>query len=181
MLLDGTFQPKDTKKDCGCNGVSRPYLSYLDYTGVKGNDMNSPEGLSDTKGANGLALDMMIKCRTADIICSSENPMDYTDDGYALNTAYAIRFRTGARLYDELLTTGEINRYTMLDKSKTQEYRDYWNQQYMEWVNFNCANTSNIDNNSCLQCRDTPTSLIKTTINLTGDNFDWLNMDHGRY
>lgn len=175
--LDGTYQPKKNGKECGCNGTSKPYLQWMDYIGVVGNDINNPDNFSSTTEANGIVLDMTIKCRTADIICSDEYPLDFTDDSYALNMAYAIRFRAAAKLYEELLNTGVINRFTMLNREYVSQKVTDWNNEYMNWINYLCAN-ANFDQNDCLICRTTSSSLVKTTINVVSQNFDWIS-DYG--
>lgn len=174
FVMDGTFQPKDNRKDCGCGGTAKPYAQWLDLEGTVGDDINNPDTFTATTSANGLSLDMLIKCRTADIICSDENPLDFADDGYAMNVAYAIRFRTGARLYEELLSTGKINRFTLLNREYIEAKKNEWNSEYMNWINYLCANTE-MSRNECLICRTTQTSLIRTHMGVTGEQFNWLH------
>lgn len=174
FVMDGTFQPKDNRKDCGCGGAPKPYLQWLNIEGTEGNDVNDPDNtFSQTTSLNGISLDVQIKCRTADVICSDEYPLDFTDDGYAMNMAYAIRFRAGARLYEELLSTGKINRYTLLNRDYAARKIQEWNKEYTDWINYNCANTD-LSRNECLTCRSTQTSLIRTHMGVTGDQFNWL-------
>jgi len=174
--LNGTYQPKNNLKDCGCGGVQKPYLQWMDYNGVSGNDINNPENFSVTSAtANGIVVDLQIKCKTTDLICSEEYPLDYDDDGYAINLAYAIRFRAGARLYEELLNTTVINRHKLLNREYVSNKIIEWNEEYMKWINYLCANTE-MSNNDCMVCREnTATSLVKASIHVTGSNYDFFN------
>lgn len=173
--LDGTYQPKNNKKDCGCNGKVQPYLQWMDFTGVVGNDIDNPDTtFTNTTYSNGIVLDIQLKCKTSEIICSDEYPLNFEDDSYALNMAYAIRFRAGAKLYEELLNTGVINRYTLLNREYVANKITEWNNEYMNWINYLCAN-ANFDQNDCLICRTTATSLVKTSINVTAESYEWID------
>lgn len=172
--LDGTYIPKNNTKDCGCSGTARPYLQWMDFTGVTGNDENEPNSFGNTVSVNGIAVDMQIKCKTSEIICSDEYPLEFEDDGYALNMAYAIRFRAAAKLYEEILNTGVINRYTLLNREYIAQKIEEWNGEYMNWINYLCAN-ANFDKNDCLICRTTQNALVKTSINVVADNYNWLH------
>lgn len=172
--LDGSYIPKNNTKDCGCSGTARPYLQWMDFTGFTGNNINEPTSFTDTVSANGISIDLQIKCKTSEIICSDEYPLEFEDDGYALNMAYAIRFRAAAKLYEELLNTGVINRYTLLNREYVAQKIGEWNTEYMNWINYLCANAS-FDKNDCLICRTNQNSLVKTSINVVGDNFSWLH------
>lgn len=179
-VMDGAYQPKDNKKDCGCNGASRPYLQWLDYFGIVGNDLDFTN-FSQTNSANGMSLEIQVKCKATNVICSDEYPMNYEDDSDALNAAYAIRFRAGARLYEDLLNSGKINRFTLFNREYVQAKITEWNTEYMNWINYLCANID-VGLNDCLICKtNNQNSLIKTNINVTGHNFSWLNDSDGRY
>jgi hypothetical protein len=178
--LDGTYQPKNNKGGCGCAGVQKPYLRWMDIAGAKGDDANNPESFNSTEYFNGIVLDVQIKCKASEIICNSEKELDFEDDGYAMNIAYAIRFRAAAKLYEEILNTGVINRYMLLNREYVEAKIKEWNGEYMNWVNYLCANT-NLSTNDCLVCRTTQTTLIKANINVVGQNYDWLYANSIKY
>lgn len=164
--LDGTYQPKNTSKDCGCAGAQRPYLRWMDYEGTKGNDDSNMASFQGTNGANGLSLDIDIRCKTQEIICGDENPLDFENDPDSMGIAFAIRFRAAARLYSEVLSSTNINRGTLLDREAAQKQVNEWNGLYTDWVNFLCGNVEN-GGNGCWVCRDTATTLHKSTIRAT--------------
>lgn len=169
MHLDGTFQPKANKKECGCSGTQRPWLRWLDYEGARGADVANPQNFTGTSELNGITLDVEVKCKTAEVICSSEKPLDFTNDSDALYLAYALRFRAGAKVYEELISTTKLNRYSLLNQPDMQRRIQEWNTGYMDCVNYLCSRAdTNIGVNDCLVCRDKETTLIRTPNIITG-------------
>lgn len=163
--LDGTYQPKENKKDCGCGGVQRPYLRYMDFEGIKGNDITNIENTFSSTGnvCNGIVLDVNLKCKASEIICSSERPLDFEDDSDSLGMAYAIRFRAAAILYEEVLSSTNLSRTTLVDREQMQANVTRWNEDYKNWINYLCGNI-NYSANGCYVCKDTATTLHKGTI-----------------
>lgn len=167
MELDGSVYPKATKKDCGCAGVQRPYLQWMDFQGVKGDDPTNVDGFSPTKETNGIVLDAQIKCKASELICSEEYPLDFQDEAGALGTAYAIRFRWAAILYNEVLSTTNIDRTQLMNRDEIQNLANYWQQEYLNWINYQITNL-NLDQNNCYVCKtNLATSLHKNFIRVT--------------
>lgn len=151
--LDGSFQPLNNKKDCGCGNVDKSYLEWIDYIGVKGASTSAVDSFTDTqKEMNGLVLDVEMKCKTSEIICSDERPLDFEDDGFAMNMAYAIRFKAGEILIDSILSSVNINRFTLMNREALYGKRNHYRVEYEKWVAFMCENP-NIEYNDCLECR----------------------------
>lgn len=151
LQLDGTFQPKNNKRDCGCGGVKRPYLSWMDFRGTKGDSDFS--AFRETSEINGLTLDVDIKCKQSELICTEERPLDFENDGSAREMAYAIRLKSAAKVYDAVLASGNINRYTLMNREKMEERVTEWNTEYAKWVEWFCG-AINVKNNDCMICRD---------------------------
>jgi lysophospholipase L1-like esterase len=112
---------------------------------------------------NGLVLDVELKCKMAEIICSSEYPLDFENSADAMNMAVAIQLRAGARLYEDILASPNINRFTMMNRDQMRESINNWNTQYQAAIVSLCEN-ANIDANDCFICKITNTSLTKQTI-----------------
>lgn len=162
ILQTGNFKPKNNQ-DCDCSG-KRPYLQWLDLIGVEGSDVTNLLGFrSSGKYMNGITLDVDVKCKTTEVICSSEYPLDFVDDGNAMNMAVCIQLRAGARLYEDILSSDNINRFTMLNREKAQQNIDKWNGQYQEAVIKMCEDV-HIEANDCLICKQNKTRLQKNLI-----------------
>lgn len=169
MGLNGTFQPKNNKKDCGCGGKKDPYTDWFSVSGITGNDMTNLDSLRSTSNSlNGIIVDIDVKCKVSEIVCSEEYPFDYENDTNALSTAYAIRYRANAILYQDLLGSDNINRFTMLNRDQLVLDIREWNDKFVEWVNYVCANTQNIHENDCLICKEGKNDIIKRANIVTG-------------
>lgn len=154
LKLDGTFQPVDNKIDCGCGGVQRPWLSWLNVSGTKGSDVNNIRSFTNTdKIFNGVILDLEVKCKTEELICNSERPLDFVNDAYAKYLAYAVRFRAAAKLYSDLLSTDNIDRQTMMNRDEMKIWMNEWQKNYLACINYLCS-LINVGNNDCLVCKD---------------------------
>lgn len=151
LQLDGTFQPKKNKKDCGCGGIKRPYLAWFDFIGTKGNDNFSNFG--NTTELNGVTLDLKVTCNQSELICSEERPLDFEGSGTAREIAYAIRLKAGAKLYQDIISSDQINRHTMLNREYIEKKIEEWNAEYSNWVEWYCG-AINVEANDCFVCRD---------------------------
>ena len=168
MLLNGTFKPKNNKKDCGCGGSSntKPYIRWMDFSGVYGDNILDPSSFKNNGDSvlNGITLKVEVKCKVSDIICSSEYPMDYENDGNALNMAYAIRFRAGVHLFEYLLSSDNINRFTLMNREAAGAKIKEWSAAYSQYIEDTCKNTNRLFENDCLVCRDAQNTVIKKGI-----------------
>jgi len=152
--LTGAYLPKDNKSDCGCGGGSQKTL-FKNWVNVKGSVGNSPALFStftDTTELNGLILDASFTCETSRIICSEDSPLDFENDAMAMNYAYAIRAKAGEMLIEMILASGEINRFTMLDREVLWGKRNRYRALYEEWIGW-ISNNLQVIESDCLMCR----------------------------
>jgi len=164
-LTPATFLPLNNKKDCNCGGSNtKPYLNWLDFNGGKTSNVSNFDSfqVSSQKELFGLVLDIDIKCKMSQIICSDEEPLDFVNDGYAKKMAYAIRFKAGEILLNDLYNSSNINRFTLMDREKMVAYLKFYREEYNKWVDFLCQNVQ-LNNNSCFICKDN-NGLIKTKL-----------------
>lgn len=167
MLLNGSFKPKNNKKDCGCGGNNtKPYLKWMDFHGVYGDDIYNPSTFKQSNDSvvNGIALQVEVKCKVSEIICSDQYPLDYENDGNALNMAYAIRFRAAVLLYSQLLSSDNINRFTMANREDILKWVQQWDTAYKAYIEDTCKNTNRLYENDCLVCRDAQNTVLKKGI-----------------
>lgn len=164
MVMNGTFKPKNNKNECGCAGKPAPWMRWIDLTGAEGDDPSDINSLRvNSTYANGIVVDVDVKCKNSEVICSSEYPLDFENDGNALNMAFAIRLRAGARCYETLLGSDQINRFTMMNREAMGIRIKEWNDEFQKWISYLCENV-NPDVNDCLVCRTNKMSLTKSTI-----------------
>lgn len=155
--LVGTYLPKNNKADCGCGGNKQAvaYKNWVMVNGIKGSTPNPLNLFYTTTEFNGLVLDADFKCDSTRLICSDEYPLDFEGDGRAMQIAYAIRFKAGEMLIESILSSPNINRYTMMDREALYGKRNRYRKLYEDWITYLCENTEVI-NNDCLMCRPNP-------------------------
>jgi predicted nucleotidyltransferase len=167
LVNDGTFLPKNNKSSCGCGTDNKKaYERWLTFNGAYGTDiLDLPSfGTSNDLVLNGVAVKVDLKCRMSEIICTDEHPMDFLNDGNAMNMAYAIRFKAGIRLFEQLLSSDQINRFTLLNRDHALNKIREWSEIYQRYIEDTCKNTNRIFDNDCLICRDTQGTLLKRNI-----------------
>jgi hypothetical protein len=152
--LIGTYAPKNNKADCGCtNKQNVAYKTWVTPVGIKGNSSQDLNTFGTTTEFNGLAVEVDFRCDANRLICSDEYPLDFeNNDARALNIAYTVRFKAGELLLESILASGNINRYTMLDRETMWGKRNRYRSLYEQWVAYLCENTD-VLNSDCLSCR----------------------------
>jgi len=155
--LIGTYKPKNNKNCSGCGQTesNRPYSNWLRIAGIKGNNTTPFNEFTRTTELNGLVFDIEFLCESSRIICSEESPLDFENDGRAMQIAYAIRFKAGELLIESILSSGNINRYTMMDREALYGKRNRYRKLYEDWLAYLCEHTD-VTNNDCLVCRPNP-------------------------
>lgn len=117
--------------------------------GIKGDtwtELDEASGISNQN--NGIILNLTMNCNYESLICQNT---DYENGGLPMAIAKSIQLKSGALLCDYILSSGQINRYTMIDRErilqKKAEYiKDYQNR--ILWLSQNIE----IDSNGCYLC-----------------------------
>jgi hypothetical protein len=160
--------PKDIKASCGCsskhyqyyfNTSSPVFKSYEKYrwseyimlAGTKGNSLSDRKDWSTEQYLNGIMLDAEFNCITSDLICKQN--LNYESNPLALAMAYAIRYRSGAYVIDNILASSQINRFTMMDRETMSGKRNNFLKEYRDRVSW-IAKEMNWKANDCLMCND---------------------------
>lgn len=148
--LIGTYYPKNNKADCGCGGSQNrvTFKNWVRVAGIKGSAIGST---TDTEELNGIVLDAEFNCDQSRLICSDEYPLNFTNNGIAMQMAYAARFKTGALIIDEILSTPNINRYTMMDREALYGKRNFYRKSYQDYIPY-LGGKLEVQNNDCLMC-----------------------------
>jgi len=149
----GAFAPRNNQTSCGCS--TRPeWEKWADVQGSTGDDLLERESWLSDKNANGLFLDLSFNCNSSELICGGTNAMiDFNNDEKAMVTAHAIRYEAGRSLIDNILGTGNINRYTMLPSETLWNLRNHFVERYEEMIAYLCQE-ADISENDCLMCDD---------------------------
>jgi hypothetical protein len=160
--------PKNNDIICNCSGkkiyfnTKAPYfnsvttLGWSRYFMAGSVELNSIADLSDvgystSNYMNGLLLDVEAKCDTKLVLCSGE--MDFTANPLSLSIAFAIRYKAGEYLLNSILSSDNINRYTMMDGEAMATMIGFYKEKYNDLIKVIAAKTD-LTQNDCLQCED---------------------------
>lgn len=151
--LNGTYLPKNNGTSCGsCGSPQRAvWEDWFALTGWKASSLSALSSGTSNTPMNGLILDLTLKCRTEELICSDLNPLDIQSDGAHAKYPYAVRFKAGELLIEKILSTPNVNRYTMLGNERLWGKRNHFLKTYNDWIAWLCDRI-NVDKNDCLKC-----------------------------
>lgn len=151
-------RPKDNKIDCNCGGGGMGGAElYLEVTGGEGDNLNSVAQLPADRMAHGLVLDLSIACVSGNVVCREFDQ----NDAVSVVLAWMMLFKANHLLVQDIIDSGEINRYTIMDREKLYGKRANYISEYNTRLNFLSA-TIDVTGSDCFICRDS--TMIKATI-----------------
>lgn len=112
------------------------YANWCEVTGVNGADIDTIRDATPSfnNNAMGLVVDGELRCNMRAIAC---NDLDFENGVIPKVIAYAVWYRACAYLAEAILSTGQLSRYTMLDRErlygKRNEYRKAYNDR-LDWL-----------------------------------------------
>lgn len=120
--------PKDNKASCSCGGMDAILKSYVSVAGVASNSLGNLSKVKRTLNANGLFLGAEIKCSTRDTICELIN----IDESNTI--AHSIAYKAQELLIEDLMSSGNINKYTQLSKEHLWGKRNHFRKEFDDRV-----------------------------------------------
>jgi hypothetical protein len=143
-------QPKDTGVNCyTCNNGVAPFKDYVNVRGVQLNDPNLLSDKITDAFSHGLVMDVEIRCDTEQLICREYK----ADDALAIVLSYAVWFKSGELLIEEVLKQPDVNRYTMMDKERLWGKRNHYRAEYESRISYLAASI-NIWDSNCYVCKE---------------------------
>ena len=165
----GANQPRNNDLSCNC-GTFKPVYSlkfpyytkkkppeygwanYVMVGGVVTDDLDFMNAdLSGSDELNGLTLTVELRCKVGETLCKDE--LDFVGDPIAGAIAHAVLYRAAFHLADMIITTGEINRQSLMNREQLVEYQKEWLEKYNEMILYIVDNID-ISKSDCIECRD---------------------------
>jgi hypothetical protein len=141
-------QPRDNSASCSCGGSEQILKTYLMPQGVSASTIEGIATGGSSSYANGIFIDGRIDCQMQDIICQ----MLQMDQSKTI--ANAIAYKAQEMLIEDLMGSGNINRYTMLSSEHLWGKRNHFRKEFDDrllWL----TQTIPVEHLSdCLACDD---------------------------
>jgi hypothetical protein len=113
-------------------------LDFTDLESTSGNNMN------------GLTFDISFWCDLSRQFCFDEPDLN---DRQFISVAYAIQHISAYYLCTQILTSPNINRYTMINHEQLNALRQLHETKYKELITY-LVETTDITNTDCLTCKN---------------------------
>jgi len=140
--------PKDNHASCVCGGMESILKTYLEPKGIQSDTIGMlPKGTASMY-ANGIFLDGRIDCGIKQMICSLKN----FDESNTI--AHAIAYKAQEFLIEDILGSGNINRYTMLAKEHLWGKRNHFRKEFDDRVIWLSQVVPIEDISDCLHCNE---------------------------
>lgn len=172
------IKPMQTKLTCGCGNSSNALwngLNFLQHTmriaktaynwqywlnvaGTHGNDLlHKTSWGCNSMYTHGIQLDVELECALSDVLCQN---LDYENNPAAIKLAEALRYKAGEKVINIIMSTGNINRYTLLDNESMWGRRNHYAKRYTETLAEAVA-AMDLSRSGCYKCKP---GMMVTTI-----------------
>lgn len=142
--------PKDNKVDCSCNaGKGSGFAEYVAVTGGEAADLVSMEAAKHSSSSSrGIVLDVDINCGSSSFVCREYN----SQDGIAIVAKWAVAYKANEILIESILSSPEVNRYTMMSREHLYGKRNHFRAEYDNRVQYILENID-ITKSDCFICK----------------------------
>ena len=93
-------------------------------------------------------MDVQIKCETGTLICREYDG----NDAIALVTAFAIQYKAGELVIENVMNSGEVNRFTMLRNEQLWGKRNHFRKEYFDRIDY-LSKVIDVSSSDCFICR----------------------------
>lgn len=144
----GGVNPKDLKIDCNCGG-GKGYETFLDVAGGQLDDLNFLTGGQTDKYSHGITLDVDIRCVPGNLICREYD----RENAIAVTLAWAMMYKAWELLIEAVMNSGEVNRYTMMNREYLWGKRSHFRKEYETRITY-LASVMDVSSSDCFICRE---------------------------
>ena len=141
--------PKDLKISCNCSSGSG-YDQFFDVSGGEMSDLNYLNNARGDRYSHGIVLDVDIRCKPGELICREYD----RENAIAVTMAWATMYKAGELLIESVMNSGEVNRYTMMNREYLWGKRNHFRKEYETRVLY-LASVMDVTSSDCFICRDT--------------------------
>ena len=142
-------QPMNNTISCGC-GTEKNLKSFIKFDGIELNNLSDLNTKVLTSWANGISLDVEVRCETANFICREYDE----NDAVSVALAYAIWYKAGELIIESVMKSTEVSRLVLVSREYLWGKRNHFRAEYearIKWL----VSDKGIDINStdCFICK----------------------------
>lgn len=145
----GGANPKDLKLDCNCGFKNNPIAEYMKLEGGEVEDDQMLSTGSKDVYSHGIVLDVDVRCVPGNLICREYD----RENAIAVTMAYATMYKAGELLIESVMSSNEINRYTMMNREYLWGKRNHFRKEYETRIQY-LASTIDVSSSDCYICRE---------------------------
>lgn len=140
--------PKDLKLSCNCGGGTG-YEQYFDVAGGELADIDALGSGRTDKYSHGLTIDVDVRCKPGNLICREYD----RENAIAVTMAWATMYKAGELLIESVMNSGEVNRYTMMNREYLWGKRNHFRKEYDTRIGY-LSSVMDVSSSDCYICRD---------------------------
>lgn len=117
--------------------------------GIKGDTWAELDTASGTSNQNnGIILNLTMNCNYDEVLCQN---LDFDNGGLPMALAKALQLKAGSLLCDYILSSGQINRYIMIDRERILQKKSEYLKEYTNRILW-LAQNIDVSDSGCYTC-----------------------------
>lgn len=140
-------QPRDNAASCGCGGSEAILKTFMTPEGAYAGSLEGLKTSSSTY-ANGVFIDGKIECVISELVCE----LLKLDESNTI--AHAIAYKAQELLIEDIIGSGNINRFTMLSKEHLWGKRNHFRKEFDDRIIWLSETFTADQLTDCLMCDD---------------------------
>ncbi len=149
VYAPGSALVKNNKLSCGCGSKDAYVEKYVKLKGIKNSSVTDLYlAPNDSTYSYGLSVSVVLECDTTEVICNN-----YADDfAFKQYVGQAQVYKAAENLLNYILGTGEINRYTTMNREHLYGKRNHFKTQYVDHIGYLCS-AIDLSKTDCYECK----------------------------
>ena len=143
----GEVKPRNIKVSCGCSGGDG-FSKFIQVSGGQSEGFSSLSTSSNDQFTHGFSIDVQIKCEAGNLICREYDG----NDAISLVTAFAILYKAGELVIENVMNSAEVNRFTMLSREHLWGKRNHFRKEYFDRIDY-LSKSIDVSSSDCFICR----------------------------
>lgn len=143
------LKPRDNRASCGCGSKEHQLSKLISYGGVSGDVLSSFGGWSSSINANGIVLDIEVRCDAEAMICKMYN----ANLDWKKYMAHAVLYKAAMKIQKKMLSTNTITQEVIANAEIIQGNLNDFEIEYNSRIKYLIQNID-LSVSGCYTCND---------------------------